>query len=129
MTKAAYLDTSCLVAVAFEEVGHADLADDLGAYSDLFASNLLEAELRAAFVREDADRGEHYFTWITWVLPDRPLSGEIARVLGTGYGKGADVWHLATALYLVEDPGDLPFLTLDARQRKLARGLGFPTPL
>jgi hypothetical protein len=60
------------------------------------------------------------------VFPDRPLGPEIVRVLEAGYARGADVWHLATALYLADDPADLPFLTLDVRQRELARALGSP---
>lgn len=45
-----------------------------------------------------------------------------------GYGRGAEIWHLATALYLAESPGELPFFTLDERQRRVAAELGFPTP-
>lgn len=129
MTDAAYLDTSCLVAVAFGEPGGVDLGEELETYSELFSSNLLEAELHSAFAREEVEGGDRFFAWVTWVLPDRPLSVEIGRVLGAGYARGADAWHLASALYLVEDPGDLPFLTLDDRQRALARELGFPTPV
>lgn len=128
MTGAAYVDTSCLVAIAFGEPGGDELAADLEGFAHLFSSNLLEAELRSAFAREGVEGGEHLLTWITWVLPDRPLSAELGRVLGAGYARGADAWHLATALYLVEEPADLPFFTLDARQAELAGALGFPGP-
>jgi len=127
VTELAYVDSSCLVAVAFDEPGSADLRARLAAASDLLSSNLLEAELRATFVREEASGPEPFLIPITWVLPDRPLGPEIVRVLEAGYARGADVWHLATALYLADDPADLPFLTLDVRQRELARVLGFPT--
>ncbi|HEX9564514.1 MAG TPA: hypothetical protein VF981_11105 [Gemmatimonadaceae bacterium] len=36
-------------------------------------------------------------------------------------------WHLATALYVMPDPSQLAFVTLDATQRKVARALGFKT--
>jgi hypothetical protein len=58
-------------------------------------------------------------------LPDRPLTGEIARVLAAGYVRGADCWHLATALYLTDDPSSLTFLTVDERQKSVAVSLGF----
>ena len=123
--KAAYVDTSCLVAIAFDEPQSAETASRLGEYDILLASNLLEAEFRAALVRESADLGEDPFSWITWVLPDRPLSVEITRVLRTAYSRGADLWHMSTAIYVTPDPRDLTFLTLDGRQRQVAEALGF----
>ena len=57
----------------------------------------------------------------------RPLSEQIARVLEAGYVRGADCWHLATALYIAPDPGEIVFLTLDHRQRDIAKALGFAT--
>ena len=59
------------------------------------------------------------------MLPDRPLHTEIAKVLAAGYLRGADCWHLATALYLSVDPSQLAFTTADDRQRTVARALGF----
>ena len=91
----------------------------------LLSSNLLEAELRATLVREAAEVDEALFSWIKWVLPDRPLSVEIIRVLRAGYLRGADLWHLATAMYVTPEPRDLTFLTLDRRQEKVAEELGF----
>jgi hypothetical protein len=41
--------------------------------------------------------------------------------------RGADCWHLATALYLAPDPGELTFVTLDAHQQSVAKSLGFRT--
>ena len=93
---------------------------------ELFASNLVEAELRAAAARERVELDADLLTWLDWVLPDRPLTDELTRVLSAGYLRGADAWHLACALYLAGDPADLPFLTLDGRQRVVARRLGFP---
>ncbi len=61
------------------------------------------------------------------IFPLRSLSDEIARVLDAGYLRGADCWHLATALYLAPDPRELTFVTLDARQREVAETLRFAT--
>lgn len=123
--KAAYVDTSCLVAIAFDEPERTEVASRLAEHDTLLSSNLLEAEFRAALARESVDLDEALFSWITWVLPDRPLSAEITRVLGSAYLRGADLWHLSTAIYVSSNPADLTFLTLDQRQREVAEGLGF----
>ena len=123
--KAAYVDTSCLVAIAFDEPERTEVASRLGEHEMLLSSNLLAAEFRAALARESADLDEALFSWITWVLPDRPLSAEITRVLGAAYLRGADLWHLSMAVYVCSNPADLTFLTLDQRQREVAEGLGF----
>ncbi len=123
--RAAYVDTSCLVAIAFDEPRGTEVASRLGEQDILLSSNLLEAEFRAALARESAELDEALFSWITWVLPDRPLSVEIRRVLQTAYMRGADLWHLSTAIYVTSDPGDLTFLTLDRRQAEVAKVLGF----
>ena len=122
----AYVDTSCLVAVAFDEPGARKLAARLRRFDHLFSSNLLEAELRSALVREGADGHiEDLLSWLTWVYPNRPLTPEYARITAAGYLRGGDLWHLANALFLAPDPTDLSFLTLDGRQGAVARRLGF----
>jgi predicted nucleic acid-binding protein len=121
----AYVDTSCIVAIAFGERGASALARRLGTFDELVASNLLEAELRAAFARERVAPDASLLAALTWIVPDRPLHAEVARVLGAGYVRGADCWHLASALYLADDPGAIAFLTLDTRQAKVAEALGF----
>ncbi len=92
------------------------------------ASNLLEAELRSALARErvEADCAP-LVSGINWVLPDRPLSSEFREVLGLGRVKGADLWHLACALFLKRRLAGLSFLSLDRKQRDLAEALGFET--
>lgn len=122
----AYVDSSCLVALAFDEPGARKLAARLRRFDRLFSSNLLEAELRSALVREGADGHiEELLSWLTWVYPNRPLTPEYARITAAGYLRGADLWHLANALFLAPDPTDLSFLTLDGRQGEVARRLGF----
>ena len=121
----AYVDTSALVAVAFSERGAVTLARRLDACSRLLSSNLLEAELRAAFTREGHRFVPDLISGIEWVLPDRPLTHEFGIVLQVGYLRGADLWHVATALYLAREPSEISFVTLDARQRTVAATLGF----
>jgi predicted nucleic acid-binding protein len=123
-----FVDTSALVALAFGEPGHKRVRHLMSAAADVFASPLLEAEFRAALAREQVDQDTSLLESIRWVLPDRPLSAELDRVFAAGRARGADAWHLATALFLVPDSDELPFLTLDQRQRAVAQALGFPTP-
>lgn len=122
----AYVDTSCLTAVILDQRGAAGTLRQLGAFEVLHSSNLLEAELRAVLRRERVDADPTAFLIrLAWVHPDRPLSLEFNRVLEAGYVRGADLWHLACALYLAEEASNLVFLTLDARQREVSRKLGF----
>lgn len=122
----AYVDTSCLVAIAFGEPNASVLARRLEGFDELVSSNLLEAELWASFAREQVQPDTRLLSWISWVLPDRPLSQEIGEALAVGYLRDADLWHVACALYLVETPGEISFVTLDDRQQAVAEGLGFP---
>ncbi len=123
--KAAYVDTSCLVAIAFGERGSAQLARSLRSYDDLLSSNLLEAELRSALRREKVtvDPAD-LLAGVSWVHPDRPLTAEMTTILEVDYLGGADLWHLAVALF-VDPRREIDFLSLDARQRDISRRLGF----
>lgn len=123
---ACYLDTSCLVALAFGEPGADELAARLRTFDTLLSSSLLEAEFRSTLAREGVGDGDRFLEAISWILPDRRLTAEIDRVLAIGYVRGADLQHLACALYTAESPRDLPFLTLDGRQREIAVALSFP---
>jgi predicted nucleic acid-binding protein len=120
-----YVDTSCLVAVAFAESGYEALVARLDSLDRRVASNLLEAELHAAFRRENVPYDGALTARLSWVLPDRPLSAEIKVVLEAGQVRGADAWHLACALYLSPDPRELDFLTMDKRQATVAAAMGF----
>jgi hypothetical protein len=94
----------------------------------VISSNLLEAELAAALLREGVpvSSARPLLSNIDWILPQRALSPEFARVLDVGYLRGADLWHLACALFVAPDPALLSFLTLDRRQSEVAAALGFP---
>lgn len=121
----AYVDTSVLVAVAFSERGGATAARRLNTFSRLLSSNLLEAELRVAFAREGHEFEDGFISGIEWVLPDRTLAPEFTKVLGAGYLRGADLWHVSVALYVTGQGGGMSFITHDRRQRSVAAALGF----
>lgn len=116
-----------MVAIALGEKGAPAVARRIPAFDTLVAANLVEAEVRSALAREGVRPDRNPVAGLRWILPDRPLSSEIATVTAVGYVRGADLWHLACALYVAESPGELTFLTLDERQRDVAQALGFKT--
>lgn len=122
-----YVDSSCLVAIAFAEPGHELVAAHLARHDQIVSSNLLEAEYRSALSREGVMPDGPVPGRISWAMPHRPLSPEIQAVLEAGQLRGADLWHLACALYISPDPHDLAFLTLNLHQAWVAASLGFPT--
>jgi predicted nucleic acid-binding protein len=123
---AIFVDTSCLVAIVLDEPDGAGVSRRLESCDELLAANLLEAELRSVFQREGVPTDHPILRQVSWVLPNRPLSREITTVLSVGLIGGADLWHLACALWVTESPRDLPFVTLDHKQQAVARQLGFP---
>ncbi len=114
-----------LLAIAFGEPGHERHSRQLERCDRLFSSNLLEAEFLATLAREDVEvDAARFLSPITWVFPDRALTAEFREVLSHGYVRGADLWHLACAVYLNRSVGGMVFSTLDERQRDAARALG-----
>ena len=126
--KAAFLDTSALAAILFDEPASSRIRDVLSQFGSVHASGLLEAEIRSAAARENVNQSDvdAVLTPVKWVLPDRPLSQELRPVILSGYPlRGADAWHIACALYLAGDPSALPFITLDGDQAQVAARVGF----
>ena len=121
----AYADTSAIVAVAFNQPNAADIAQRLNDFDRLTSANLLEAEMRAVYARENREFNGAVLSKFDWIYPARPLSYEFAAILGVGYLRGGDLWHVAVALYFYPDPTEVYFLSLDDRQRGVAEALGF----
>ncbi len=120
-----FLDSSSYLALALGQERAEAVSDALFLAREVFAANLLAAEVAAALARNRAPMPEDPYWWIQWVHPQASLEDEIARVLSAGLLRGADCWHLAVALSITPDPAELLFLTLDDRQRDVARTLGF----
>lgn len=125
--KTAYVDTSCIVAIALGEAGFTSVAARLAQFDQQVSSNLLEAEFLATLAREGIPGGQNLLARIAWVHPDRSLNDEFSKVLEVGYLKGADLWHLACALFFDSTSPEITFVTLDTRQREIAKKLGFAT--
>jgi hypothetical protein len=122
----AYVDTSVIVAITLGEVGAEAILAKVRPF-ELVAAPLLEAEWRSACSRNQVVPDASLLGEILWIASPGPLSEELERVFEAGYVRGADAWHLATALSLAPDPSELTFLTLDDRQRAVAEALGFRT--
>ena len=121
----AYFDTSALLAIAFREPGCRELQERLRTSPRAVSSNLLEAELRSGLAREGIDFRADFLEGIGWILPYRSLAPEIDQALSAGYLRGADLWHVATALYASRVPEETTFVTRDRRQGSVAQALGF----
>ena len=81
--------------------------------------------MHAAFARDGREPDMELLSVVRWIMPTRPLGPEIADALRAGYLRGADLWHIATALYAARSVPGLAFVTLDRRQGGVAAALGF----
>ena len=125
----AYVDTSAVLAIIFQENDWELTARKLAGFQMLVSSNLLEAEMRAAYARDRQAFDASAVSSIGWIHPNRSLGPEMATALAAGgYLKGADLWHIAVALYVdASIVGKLSFITLDNRLLGVAASLGFET--
>ncbi len=119
-----YVDTSVIVAITLGEHGAEAILEKVRPFQ-MVAAPLLEAEWRSACHREGIAADPALLREIGWIVAPGELSDQLARIFEAGYLRGVDAWHLATALYLAPDPGELTFLTLDERQGDIASKLGF----
>ena len=75
---------------------------------------LVETLVNAAFEVLDQGPWRRIYTWPEW---------EIVRVLSANWPlRGADLWHLATAVTLRKEFPELTFLTFDNRLKNAAAG-------
>lgn len=125
--KVAYLDTSALLAIAFNEPGARELNAEVSTFRLLLSSDLLEAEVRSAFVRHQRTDYRTVLDPIEWISPGRRLTDEMDQVLSGGYLRGADLYHVATALLVSADFPDFTFATMDFQQLEVARRVGLKT--
>lgn len=121
----AYIDTSALIAIEFSELNWEVLHKKLSQFETIVSSNLLEAEYRAACVRENRFYSKQLQFQIDWVHPDRSLKEELITVLDVGYLRGADLWHVAVALYAKAiSKSEMQFISLDKKQNAIAATVG-----
>ena len=122
----AYIDTSLLIAIEICEPNFELYEEELTRFDRIFSSNLLEAEYRSVCRRLRRDSSDLRLSKVTWIIPEYPLTQELRTVLAAGYLRGADLWHVASAIYAEkEQKTKMSFLTLDMRQQKVADAVGF----
>jgi predicted nucleic acid-binding protein len=129
--RAAYLETSFLLAILFDEPGASAMRRTLGRYERVYSSDLLTAETLSAALRERLELSAVTVALeaVALVLPHRSLDREIEEALAHGHLRGADTWHVACALFLADAArAELTFLSRDTAQRRVARALGFHAP-
>ena len=123
----AYIDTSAILAIEFGEADAPYAKERIDHASTLIASNLMEAEVRSAMRRLGTGLDPKLIsTWTGSIQIDHSRP-EFDVILRAGYLRGADLWHVAVALFASPDPSQISFITLDMRQRNVARDIGFQT--
>ena len=130
----AYIDPSALIPAIFGQQPAAT-GRKMERFPILVSSHLLEADLRAAFAREDRTFEPYLLSVINrWVKVDRRLDREMASILEIAPLRALPLWHLASALYVQQQRSltgrqfRLAFITLDEQQETAARELGFFIP-
>ena len=126
--KRAYIDTSALVAVQFGEPERPRVLAVMRSCDELVSTSLVIAELLAALRRANLPAGsaDQLLRRIGRFVPPDDLRVECEEALTVGSLRGADLWHVASALRLAgRQRKRLTFCTLDDAQRRVAAGLGF----
>ncbi len=125
--KVAYIDTSVFVAVLFEEQKDKHALAQLELFDECVTSFLTEAELYSVCKREkvELDTAKSILNAITFIGQESSLAIQYRSLFEMGHLRGADAFHLATALYLSPKRNELTFFSLDQNQIKIAQKLGF----
>ena len=126
--KIGYIDTSVLIAMAFDDAGGSFIGRFVASFERLYSSNLLEAEFFSAAARENCLKDAAAFIKpVRFVYPDTNLTAFHQQVLQAGHIEGSALHHLSCAMYLFPRPEDVFFLSLHPPQAALASQLGFQT--
>lgn len=75
--------------------------------------------------RLDLSRAREALQAVSLIFPERSLQKECLTVLKGGYCRGADLWHVANALYIDPQASHFVFVSADQRQGEIARLTGF----
>ena len=127
----AYLDSSFLLSMILNQTDSSGLRIVLSQYDRVVSGDLIVAECLSVARREsfDVDAVLAVLGSVDLVHPSRSLASEIRHALNEAYLRGADLWHVACALFVATDsPSTIAFLSRDRSQRRVASHLGFETP-
>jgi predicted nucleic acid-binding protein len=127
--KRVYVDSSAIVAVQFGETERSRILAVMRAHDEVVSTTLLTAEMLATLARASLplSSADRLLARVARFAPPDDLRAECERALAVGSLRGADLWHVASALRLAgRHVKRLRFCTLDLAQRAVAAGLGFP---
>ena len=122
--RVAYVDASVCIAIALGHHWSPQLVALLEAQDRLLSSPLLEAELCSTLAQEGVPGEWQGLSRFDWVIPDRPLSREIALIRRRGELSSTRTWHLACAIYASLPRTRYAFSSLDRSQQVAAERLG-----
>lgn len=123
-----YIDSSVVVASLFDELPSNQRF--MGSSEKFLSSFLMESEVLSAAKREglDLDLVTKELKKISFVRTESLLI-QLSEIFKVGYLRGADAYHLATAMWIQGKHSGLKFYTLDKRQKEVASTLGFKTEI
>lgn len=127
----AYTDSSFFLSMILGQTDSSDLRVVFAGYDRVVSGDLIVAECLSLARREamDVDAVLAALDSVSLVHPARSLATEIRQALDEAYLRGADVWHVACALFVAADTqSEIAFLSRDRSQRRVANHLGFQTP-
>ena len=118
-----YVDTSVVAALLFAEKNYKDVNKRLNQADRIVSSHLMIAK------REDIsfDDIDQYLQYFDIAVPDRTLQAEVISILEQTYCRGADAFHIATAIYLDPKMEKLKFYSFDKQQLVAAKNIGLKT--
>jgi predicted nucleic acid-binding protein len=125
--KKIYVDSSIIVSLLLKEKGYHSYRKILENADLALSSSLIEAEVYSVAAREKIplQKAEEFIQLVSLVIPERSLQKEYFSIFEKNFSRGADTFHLATALYLDPSASELTFMTADKNQGRIAAKLGF----
>jgi len=129
--KVNYIDSSVLVAILLNEPSSEMARLTLAKESIIQSSSLIESEIISVCKREKVEfqLADSLLDSIDIVSPPSSIRPYIKDIIEYGYVRGADLQHLACALYLCGNtPKYITFWSFDVNQSRVAKKVGFRMP-
>jgi predicted nucleic acid-binding protein len=124
--KAAYIDSSVIIAASLNQLTKSDKFFEICEEYEFFSSYLLAAETYSAMKREKFPLkvAQPFIERANFL--SRPIHAELFKKgLKKAYVRGADLYHIATALLIRENySSQISFFSLDSKQSEVAKKCG-----
>lgn len=127
--KKIYTDSSLLVSLLLGEPKSSAIQKWLLSFETMMSCHLLEAELFAVCAREQIDHDTLTMTLehVSLYTPNLSLAKQYQTLFLKGYCRGPDAYHIACALYVDDQSGNIIFATADQHQGEIAKKVGLET--